>query len=303
MKSIKKTQFIYKFIEYRKRYLPFFEEKINSSLIKYTKEVYDDFNKDKQSYIFRKKVTNDLIREQMSLENYEVINILKNNLLLNNEFNSLNYSLALHPFIITRDSNLKQIPSIFSKIVYICSIFKQPDIYSQINEHFKLIYTYLNNYNYLKLEKINHEIAQNKAMLLSISEYKEGLNYDNKFITIKNKHDDIKFFNTLKRMPKTLILIEYLLIKTNKIGDYLVNKTANQSKRVKKFKEIYETSSDPIRTKNKYNLQTFNDFEMLLKEKVVLEKAILFVYQNLENKKEHLDKQFLEYLLEQYNAE
>lgn len=303
MKSIKKTQFIYKFIEYRKRYLPFFEEKINSSLIKYTKEVYNDFNKDKQSYIFRKKVTNDLIREQMSLENYEVINILKNNLLLNNEFNSLNYSLALHPFIITRDSNLKQIPSIFSKIVYICSIFKQPDIYSQINEHFKLIYTYLNNYNYLKLEKLNHENEQNKAMLLSISEYKEGLNYDNKFITIKNKYDDIKSFNTLKRMPKTLILIEYLLIKTNKIGDYLVNKTANQSKRVKKFKEIYETSSDPIRTKNKYNLQTFNDFEMLLKEKVVLEKAILFVYQNLENEKENINKEFLEYLLDQYNVE
>lgn len=294
---------MYKFIEYRKKYLPFFEEKINSCLIKYTKEVYDDFNKDKQNYIFSEKVTSDLIREQMSLENYEIINILKNNLLLNNEFNSLNFSSALHPFIITRDSNLKQIPSIFSKIVYICSIFKQPEIYSQINEHFKLIYSYLNNFNYLKLEKLNQEKAQNRAMLLTISEYKESLNYNSKFITIRNKHDDIKSFNTLKGKPKSILLIEYLLIKTNKIGDYLIDKKSSQSERGAKFKELYNnTYESVIKTKNDH-FKTKNDFENLIKNKEVLEIAILFVYQNLEKEKENINKEFLEYLLEQYNVE
>ena len=70
------------------------------------------------------------------------------------------------------------------------------------------------------------------------------------------------------------------------------------------FQELYGVISDPIRSKNKYNLRSDKDFEDLIKNnKEVLEKAILFVYQNLEKEKENINKEFLEYLLELYNLE
>ncbi|MFV0211412.1 hypothetical protein OBK22_06330 [Empedobacter falsenii] len=93
------------------------------------------------------------------------------------------------------------------------------------------------------------------------------------------------------------------MIKTNKIDDYIFG-DAVKTDRGEKFEYLYNNKYENVRkTRSNNNFVTKKDFENLIKNKGVLEKAILFVYQNLEKEKENINKEFLEYLLELYNLE
>lgn len=301
MKSNQIVQFVFKTIEFRKKYFPSFEEKINKTLIDYTKDFYNN-NFLEHNYEFDNVVTSQKRLEQMNLENLSVINVLKNNLCLDNNLKNLNYETILNRFSTIRNYKINQQISIFNKLLVASSITESIEIVDLLNENYLLICMYLKNDNYLRAERTFQNLKKEENRLLTISNYKESLIQDDKFEVILLNNNNLQNCNNLKGKPKSILLIEYLLIKTKKIDDYLLGK-AKQIERGAKFKELYNnTYESVIKTKTK-NFKTKNDFENLIKNKEVLEIAILFVYQNLENEKENINKEFLEYLLKQYNVE
>jgi len=246
-------------------------------------------------------IKNYLKREHQIENSFNDIDLIsyKTNLLNNNPFlrqidSNLDNENYLAHYDFYRDIALKMTHLRNEKI----GIF---DIYGKLFTGLAYIRPNLNDLksDIKNLILINEKIRQSKIEVI-----KRKVNSKNKFKNIKSKYKNIEKYSTLKGEPRSILLIEYVLIKTNKIGDYLIDKKSSQSERVKMFQELYGVISDPIRSKNKYNLRSDKDFEDLIKNnKEVLEKAILFVYQNLEKEKENINKEFLEYLLQQYNVE
>jgi len=236
-------------------------------------------------------IKNYLKREHQIENSFNDIDLIsyKTNLLNNNPFlrqidSNLDNENYLAHYDFYRDIALKMTHLRNEKI----GIF---DIYGKLFTGLAYIRPNLNDLksDIKNLILINEKIRQSKIEVI-----KRKVNSKNKFKNIKSKYKNIEKYSTLKGEPRSILLIEYVLIKTNKIGDYLIDKKSSQSERVKMFQELYGVISDPIRSKNKYNLRSDKDFEDLIKNnKEVLEKAILFVYQNLEKEKENINKEFL----------
>jgi len=119
---------------------------------------------------------------------------------------------------------------------------------------------------------------------------------------IKDKHYEIEKYSTLKGEPKSILLIEYLLIKENVINDYLFGK-GKQFERGAKFKELYNNSYESVIKTKTNHLKNRKDFEELLSQKEILEKAILFVYLNQQNNKENINNRLLNLLLVLYKID
>ncbi|WP_407532042.1 hypothetical protein [Elizabethkingia meningoseptica] len=117
-------------------------------------------------------------------------------------------------------------------------------------------------------------------------------------------------FDSLEGAPRSIFLIEYLLIKKGIIPNYFCDfgkknsndyqpKIGNQKERGEKFKNLYGTiGENTLRNKSKYGLIDRYSFESLLKQNDILEKSILFVYSNLSENKENIDLKLLIELLD-----
>ncbi|MGL5236069.1 MAG: hypothetical protein ACRC8Z_15195 [Empedobacter falsenii] len=245
-------------------------------------------------------IKNSLKSEHQIENSFNDIDLIsyKTNLLNNNPFlrqidSNLDNENYLAQYDFYRDIALKMTHLRSDKIGFF-------DIYGKLFTGLAYIRPNLNDLksDIKNLILINEKIRQSK-----IEDIKREINSNDKFKNIKAKYENIEKYSTLKGEPRSILLIEYVLIITNKIGDYLIDKKSSQSERGAKFKELYNnTYESVIKTKNDH-FKTKNDFENLSNNKEVLEKAILFVYQNLEKEKENINKEFLEYLLEQYNPE
>ena len=260
------------------------------------------------------RLAHQFLEVRIADEIYSVIkNSIKNERQIKNSFNDIDlisYKTNLlnnNPFLRQIDSNLDNENYLAQYDFYRDIALKMThlrsdkigffDIYGKLFTGLAYIRPNLNDLksDIKNLILINEKIRQSK-----IEDIKREINSNDKFKNIKAKYENIEKYSTLKGEPRSILLIEYVLIITNKIGDYLIDKKSSQSERGAKFKELYNnTYESVIKTKNDHK----NDFENLSNNKEVLEKAILFVYQNLEKEKENINKEFLEYLLEQYNPE
>ena len=112
----------------------------------------------------------------------------------------------------------------------------------------------------------------------------------------KAKYDND--FKSLEKLPRSVLLIEYLLIKEGRIENYLYDK-GNQDLRTSQHGDIYGNDGANIKkAKSNYSLITEKNCEFQLMKNDVIEKSILFVYSNLSEKKENIDLPLLIQLID-----
>ncbi|MFV0144916.1 hypothetical protein OBJ68_05370 [Empedobacter falsenii] len=263
------------------------------------------------------RLAHQFLEVRIADEIYSVIkNSIKNERQIKNSFNDIDlisYKTNLlnnNPFLRQIDSNLDDENYLAHYDFYRDIALKMTHLRSEkiwiFNIYGKLFtgLAYIRpNLNDLKSDIQNLILINEKIRQSKLEDIKREINSNDKFINIKSKYKSFERYSILEGLPKSILLIEYLLIKTNKIDDYIFG-DAVKTDRGEKFEYLYNNKYENVRkTRSNNNFVTKKDFENLIKNKGVLEKAILFVYQNLEKEKENINKEFLEYLLELYNLE